>query len=167
MLLCSCLISSQANHRMRHTVAQTNQLMHARSICTISNMYIYLACLLMISVQACIMRALAVSRECCFSLGDRVQLLATEWMLSEHHTFAIFMVSQLPSLEYRCPNEPMCCRQIALGAIMSQGPRYLDVDHIPVTTGRDEHCVASVKLLPMQSIAAQTICAQLVNGLAA
>jgi hypothetical protein len=37
MLRRSCLISAQANHRMRHTVTQINQLIHAPSICMISN----------------------------------------------------------------------------------------------------------------------------------
>jgi hypothetical protein len=37
MLRRFCLISAQANRRMCHTVTQINQLMHAPSICTISN----------------------------------------------------------------------------------------------------------------------------------
>jgi hypothetical protein len=37
MLRRSCLISARANHRLRHTGTQINQLMRAPSICTISN----------------------------------------------------------------------------------------------------------------------------------
>jgi hypothetical protein len=37
MLRRSCLTVARVNHRTRHTVTQTNQLMHAPSICTISN----------------------------------------------------------------------------------------------------------------------------------
>jgi hypothetical protein len=37
MLRRSCLTFAQANHHMHHTVIQTNQQMHASSICTISN----------------------------------------------------------------------------------------------------------------------------------
>jgi hypothetical protein len=33
----SCLSLARANHHMRHTVIRTNRLMHAPSICTISN----------------------------------------------------------------------------------------------------------------------------------
>jgi hypothetical protein len=45
----SCLISAQANHRMRHTVTQINQLMHAPLICTAPNTALYISVKLLTS----------------------------------------------------------------------------------------------------------------------